>query len=121
MTAKLEAIDTPDTDTQSNFKVQLEPLGNGQEGVHIYLEGLLTIENVVDIHRKAELALTEYTKVNIGLRNVEEIDLSVVQLFFYLQILAEEGGNQLSFEHDMTDGVDELVHVSGLSVYPTND
>lgn len=121
MTAKLETIESPESDTQSNFKVLLEPIDDGQEGINIYLEGLLTIENVVDIHRKAELALTEYTKVNIGMRHVQEIDLSVIQLFFYLQILAEEGGNQLSFDHELTEGADDLVQVSGLSVYPTND
>lgn len=111
---------TPSDEEKSTFLVSLEPMKNNDDGVVIGLEGVLTIENVLEIYQKIELAMSQFTKVSIEMKNVLEIDLSMVQLFFYLQILAEEGGNQLSFDHEI-DGADELISMSGLKLYPSID
>lgn len=122
--SKLDASNTSmiasSDEEKSTFLVSLEPMKDNDDGVVIGLEGMLTIENVLEIYQKIEVAIGQFTQISILMKNVLEIDLSMVQLFFYLQIISEESGNQISFEHEI-DGADDLVSLSGLKLYPSID
>ncbi|UXP32080.1 STAS domain-containing protein [Reichenbachiella agarivorans] len=102
------------TEQSAGLKILLEPFGNEGDGVTISLEGMLTIEHVTEIYQKTEMAMTQFARVNIQLSAVEEIDLSVIQLFFYLQILADEAGNHLNIQHHLPQGLTDLIDKSGL-------
>lgn len=108
-------------DQLTGFDVTLEPAKNDSDGVDIHLSGRLTIEHVVEIHNKVEIAMVQFTNVNLILEEVEELDLSVIQLFFHLMITAEEDENHLTITHELPTGITDLLGITGLRIKPNNN
>ncbi|PIB34941.1 hypothetical protein BFP72_05800 [Reichenbachiella sp. 5M10] len=117
-TAESEIPNPQVPEAVSPIKIVLEPIKNNDDGITIYLEGQLTINHVEEIQRKVELAMSQFGTVRIVLQAVEMIDLSVVQLFFYLTRLAIEDDNDLSFEHDLSETSTTRIVDAGLAIYP---
>ena len=67
------------------------------------MSGRLTIEHVTEIHDKIEIAMVQFTNVNLILEKVEELDLSFVQLFFYFTMTAAEDENNLTIRHQLSE------------------
>ncbi|SHK50553.1 STAS domain-containing protein [Reichenbachiella agariperforans] len=109
-------VDTLETPSDHIARISLEPFGNQEDGVTVYLEGVLTLDHVTDIHQKTELALSQFAHVRLVLRAVEAIDLSVVQLLYHLQTLADEGGNSLELIHELPVSMTALIDKSGLKI-----
>lgn len=109
---------TKSGDQSAGFSISLEPTKHDSDGVDIHLRGRLTIEHVTEIHDKIEIAMVQFTNVNLILEDIEELDLSVIQLFFYFSIAAEEDENTLNIVHELSTNITELIERTGLHIEP---
>lgn len=109
------------TNQSTGLNVTLEPTKNDSDGVDIRLTGRLTIEHVTEIHDKIEIAMVQFTNVNLILDSVEELDLSVIQLFFYFSKTAEEDENNLTISHELKSDITDLLDKTGLQIEPNID
>lgn len=107
---------TDEANQPQNFNISLEPSKSDADGVDVQLSGRLTIEHAALIHDKVEIAMVQYTNVNLVLKEVKELDLAVIQLFFYLSLVAEEDENVLTISHQLPTDIEDLIQCTGLSL-----
>jgi len=88
---------------------------NKQKGIsNIEIQGSLTIENCDSIKKKLIEALNNFNELNITLKNINKIDISVIQLFYSLNKTYNEKNKKIIFGTDFSDEISELLKHSGL-------
>lgn len=64
----------------------------------VFIEGELSIYNTQELLSKIKEVLNQYDMVDFKIRNVKDIDLSAVQVLYYVKKHHEESDKQLTFQ-----------------------
>lgn len=81
---------------------------------NIEIQGNLTINNSESIKKKLIEALNNFNELNITLKNINKIDISIIQLFYSLNKICNEKNKKIIFGTYFSDEISELLKHSGL-------
>jgi anti-anti-sigma regulatory factor len=94
--------------------VSITPIGKkADKRAKMTIEKELTIYTVLEIKEHFMEALNEYNEINIQIKNVENLDLSFIQLIESLRKTAEEYEKEISIAAELTDETRTLVDNAG--------
>lgn len=94
--------------------VTIRPIGKkADKKARMTIEKELTIYTVLEIKEHFMLALKEFKALNVHIQNVENLDLSFIQLIESLRKTAEEYGRQLTISAELKDETHNLVENAG--------
>lgn len=80
--------------------------------IKIILQGELSLPNTTKIQEKIIPLIEKYEVFEINLKNVNNIDLSCLQLLYALKITLEEHNKTLIFNNDIPEQIKMLIEVS---------
>ncbi|MFP4092846.1 MAG: lipid asymmetry maintenance protein MlaB [Cyclobacteriaceae bacterium] len=95
--------------------ISVSPKRKSQKGNALRLQGDLTISNAAYIKDEMIKALDKYNITSLQVSEVENLDLSVLQLIYAFRRAARTGGNEIQLELSLPDEIDLLVRQSGLN------
>lgn len=99
--------------TNSNH-VSITPYGKKKEKkARMIIEKELTIYTALEIKEYFLEALENYNELKIQIKNVENLDLSFIQLIESLRKTAEEYSKKIEISAELTDGTRSMVENSG--------
>ena len=81
---------------------------------HILLEGNLTVSNIESIKRTVLEAVQQHQNIRIQLRNVEILDLSVLQVLYALRRAAKTESKTIYLDMHLSEEIQTIVRQSGL-------
>ena len=89
--------------------IQIKPSKKkGEKKVSIILENELTIFSIEDIRDKIVDAVLKYDQIDFQLKNITNMDLAFVQLFYSVKITADKLKKKVTFKADLTEDVKSL-------------
>jgi MFS superfamily sulfate permease-like transporter len=80
----------------------------GEKHVSITLENDLTIYIVEELKEKIIESYKKHDLIDFKLKNIKNIDLTFIQLFFSLQQASHKEGKTIAFDIDFPDDLDLL-------------
>jgi len=81
----------------------------------ILFEGELTYNEVDEIKKKITPTIQKYDELNIQLRNIENLDLTCIQLLFAFQKSFRALNKKLTFDIELPNDIKALIEHSGFS------
>ena len=87
----------------------------GESKVSIILENELTIFSVEAIKDNIIEAIKKYDMIEFVLKNISNMDLTFVQLFYSIKISAEKLNKKVSFDVELSDDIESLFENSDLN------
>ena len=94
--------------------VSITPTGKKAENkARMTIKKELTIYTVLEIKEHFMEALNEFEEIEIQIKNVENLDLSFIQLIESLRKTAEEYDKQISISAELSDETHTLVYNAG--------
>jgi len=81
----------------------------------IELSGELTISNSVKINKGIKDVFKDYNIFSIVLKDVDALDLSILQLLYFYKTLCENEGKEVKISAELTNEIKELITVNGFS------
>ncbi|HKL38524.1 MAG TPA: STAS domain-containing protein [Bacteroidales bacterium] len=94
--------------------VTITPYGNQKENkARMVVEKELTIYTVLEIKENFLDAINQYNELDVQIKNVENIDLSFIQLIESLRKTAEEYDKKISISAELVDETQTLVDNAG--------
>lgn len=98
----------------NNKYVSITPFGNKRERkARMTIEKELTIYTALEIKEYFLNALEKFDEIKVQIKDVENIDLSFIQLIESLRKTAEEYDKKLEISAELQDGTRSLVENSG--------
>jgi anti-anti-sigma regulatory factor len=98
----------------NNKYVSITPYGNKKEKkARMTIEKELTIYTALEIKEYFLDALEQYDEIKVQIKDVENIDLSFIQLIESLRKTAEEYEKTVDISAELQDGTRSLVENSG--------
>ncbi len=82
--------------------------------VNLTMKGKLTISNMAQIEQEFKKAVKDCSKCVIELSEVEEADLSIIQLLKAFELSCKKNNTEISIKVTLTDDLTSLFHKSGL-------
>lgn len=87
----------------------------GESHANILLENELTIFSIESMKDKIIETVLKYDDIKIELKNVDNMDLSFVQLLYSIKITANKLNKKVSFDVSLSDDIKSLFNNSDLS------
>jgi anti-anti-sigma factor len=97
-----------------NATVSVSPKRKNKQGNTLCLQGELTVANAPFIKTEMMKALEEYNITSLRVNEVQNMDLSVLQLIYAIQRAARSGGSEISLDMDLPEETEILIRQSGL-------
>ena len=97
----------------SDFKL-IQTSDKKNNAVNLQILGNLTIKNSDSLKKKLIESENKYNELNITLKDIERIDISVMQLFYSLKKICYEKNKKIIFSTHFSDEISELLKHSGL-------
>jgi len=98
----------------NNKYVSITPYGDEKEKkARMTIEKELTIYTALEIKEYFLEAVEKFNEIKIQIKDVENIDLSFIQLIESLRKTAEEYNKKINISAELKDGTRELVENSG--------
>jgi len=114
VTAIYEDIDT------GSIKVFFKPsLRKTQKRILIDIEGALTINNVELLHSKVSAIFQYFDYVEVTMKNVTEIDLTVIQLFHAIRVFYYPQNKFIAINADFSRESRKLLNTCGFTEFNT--
>jgi MFS superfamily sulfate permease-like transporter len=96
--------------------IQIKPSKKkGENLVNIILENELTIFSIEIMKDKIIEAVMKYDQIGFELKNVNNIDLTYIQLLYSIKKTAEKLNKKVSFNVELSDDIKSLLNNSDLS------
>ncbi|MBI9052529.1 MAG: hypothetical protein JEY96_01845 [Bacteroidales bacterium] len=97
-------------------KIHIAPSKNKEEKkVKITFENDLTIYSIEDFKAKFIEAYNKYDVINIKLKNVNNVDLTFIQLLYSLKEDSKKTNKSISFDFEFPEDLELLLNNSDLS------
>jgi len=89
----------------------------------VVFSGELTIGNSSAIHEKVASVFDQYELIDFSLKEVRELDLSIIQMLYAYKRDLEKAGKTVNITADLPREIKHLVQLSGFSpiLYPTRN
>ncbi len=87
----------------------------GSKSVTIHLENELTIFSIEGMKDQIIDTVNKFEDIKIELKNVNNMDLTFVQLLYSIKITAEEQDKKVTFNADISEDIKTLFENSDLS------
>ena len=89
----------------------------------IEFTGELTISHIHEIHKRVEEVFTAYNIYSLALKNINELDLSFIQLLHTYKEYLEAEGKEVKITADLPNELKELIITSGFSplLFPSDN
>jgi len=98
----------------NNKHVNITPVGSKSEKkARMTIERELTIYTALEIKEYFMQAIEDYDQLKIQIKDVENLDLSFIQLIESLRKTAEEYEKKIEISAELSDGTRSLVENSG--------
>lgn len=98
-----------------NTNIKIKPSKKkGEKKVNIVLEKELTIFSIEQMHNKIIDAVKKYDEIELNLKNITNMDLTFVQLFFSIEQTAKKLKKKFTINSDLSDDVKSLFENSDL-------
>lgn len=88
---------------------------NGEKVVSIDIKQNLTQMNAEDIKNELIDSINSFDNLQINIRNIEGIDLSVIQILHAFRITAKELNKKVEFNVNLSDDVKTIVLDAGFN------
>ncbi len=96
--------------------IQIKPSKKkGENLVNIVLENELTIFSVESMKDMIIEAVMKYDQIGFALKNVNNIDLTFIQLLYSIKKSAKKLNKKVSFDIELSDDMKSLLNNSDLS------
>jgi ABC-type transporter Mla MlaB component len=82
--------------------------------INICIEGSFNLTSSNFVKKKIGLVLTDYDIIDISLKNIKQIDLSAIQLLYYLQQAHEENQKTITVDAELSNEDRLLLFNAGL-------
>lgn len=98
-----------------NTNIQIKPSKKkGEKKVSIVLENELTIFSIENMHEKILNAVKKYDEIEFHLKNISNMDLTFVQLFFSIKQTAKNLKKKVTVKSELSEDVKSLFENSDL-------
>lgn len=95
--------------------IQIKPSKKkGEKKVSIILDNELTIFSIEKLYEKIIENILKYDQIEIHLKNVSNMDLTFVQLFYSVKITADKLKKTVQFKTDLSEDIKSLFENSDL-------
>ncbi len=99
-----------------DINIQIKPSKKkGESKVSIILENELTIFSIESMKDKIIESVMKYDQIEFALKNVNNIDITFIQLLYSIKKTAEELNKKVSFDVELSDDIKSLLNHSDLS------
>jgi len=99
-----------------NTNIQIKPSKKkGEKKVSILLENELTIFSIEKMHKKIIDAVKKNDEIEFELKNISNMDLTFIQLFFSIKMSAEKLKKKVTINADLSEDVKSLFENSDLN------
>lgn len=96
--------------------IQIKPSKKkGESMANIILENELTIFSIESMKDKIIEAVMKYDHVEFALKNVNNVDMTFIQLLYSVKKTAETLNKKVSFDVELSDDIKSLLNNSDLS------
>ena len=96
--------------------IQIKPSKKkGEKRVSIILENELTIFSIEKMKESILDAINKHDIIDFELKNISNMDLAFVQLFFSIKSSSESLNKKISINADLTDDINSLFNNSDLT------
>lgn len=96
--------------------IQVKPSKKkGESMANIVLENELTIFSIESMKDKIIETVMKYDHVEFALKNVNNVDMTFIQLLYSVKKTAESLNKKVSFNVDLSDDIKSLLNNSDLS------
>ncbi|WP_317898009.1 hypothetical protein [Aurantibacillus circumpalustris] len=82
--------------------------------INIGIEGIFNLSSANYVRESILPAIYEFETIDISLKNIQQIDLSALQLLHYMQQLTIENQKQISFDAELSTEDRSLLFNAGL-------
>ncbi|MBE9468751.1 MAG: STAS domain-containing protein [Bacteroidetes bacterium] len=103
-----------------DFKL-IKKTNKKNKSVNIQLQGNLTINNSNNIKNELIEALDNFNELTIAIKDVDAIDISVVQLIVSLNQTCKKKNKKINLSTCFSNETTELLEHSGLNIIPENN
>lgn len=97
----------------SDATIRIEP-DNDNNSAEIYLYGELRITTIEDFLPEMNSVIDKFSKISIIGREIQEIDLPVVQLLLSIKKTLKNEAKEISFDFDLPEISEKSLRNSGL-------
>lgn len=109
-------IEALEQKNKASYKVEIIPSRRkAVKKTNVELSGALVISNADSIKTEIKDVFTEYTIISIILKDVEELDLSILQLLYMYKTKYEMEGKEVTIMTNLPNPLKELISVNGFS------
>jgi anti-anti-sigma regulatory factor len=96
------------------YNISVVPSGDkDSKGVTVLINGDLTLQNSEDIKQELSSIISKYIKITIKSDNIENIDISYIQLLFSIYFYQKKLSIDLDIDIKLNDELESLVKHSG--------
>ena len=93
----------------TNKNIQITPSKKkGEKKVSLVLENELTIFSIEKIHEKIIESVLKYDEIDFQLKNITNMDLTFIQLFYSIKVTSEKLNKKVVFNIDLAEDVKSL-------------
>lgn len=117
-------MQTEPTINSLSFSGKLEDLGvnliftpskrKKTKKINIVIEGVFSLSTTKYVRENILPVLHEFEIIDISLKNIQQIDLSALQLLYYMQQNSIENKKQISFDAELSNEDRSLLFNAGL-------
>jgi anti-anti-sigma regulatory factor len=86
-----------------------------KNGIDIAIEGHLNVSNIVAIQKELNTAVKNSVKINLKITNVDDADITIVQLIVALKQKCKELNIDFSLNFNLKNETSELLRKAGLT------
>ena len=86
---------------------------NSNENGTILMQGDLTISNIEGVKEQVLTAMNDFTNITVKLNDVENMDLSFVQLLYSISKTAKSRNSKIQFDINLSETIQTLLNHSG--------
>lgn len=92
-----------------NKNIQIIPSKKkGEKKVSLVLENELTIFSIEKIREKIIESVLKYDEIDFQLKNITNMDLTFIQLFYSIKVTSEKLNKKVAFNIDLAEDVKSL-------------
>lgn len=93
----------------TNKNIQIIPSNKkGEKKVSLVLENELTIFSIEKIREKIIESVLKYDEIDFQLKNITNMDLTFIQLFYSIKVTSEKLNKKVAFNIDLAEDVKSL-------------
>ncbi|GAH69845.1 unnamed protein product [marine sediment metagenome] len=99
-----------------NVRVNIEP-GKKKDGgkATLILNGDLSYKNSDSIKKEIISVVEQYNNIELQLENVEELDITCIQIFYSLKNTFSKAGKKITFKTSLPENLKAIIMNSGFN------